>query len=204
MSSKIRSIKSIATSGEKYQNLVFVANMLENIDYANVYLAGMITTSNIDEYPSYPYSSYNPDPINNIVPTFWIDKEDIEGIELVYFKKHMDSSITVENLLNLYQAESKSIIKIFFILRILKYILQEMDFSELIGKTYREYYRCRAEQIAEEFLSSIKGHYIIDYKLDKAYAKENPKHPGTVDLYVKYEVQPINCSEWYVIDKKVA
>ena len=201
MSSKIRTIKGAATSGEKYRNLVFVANMLENVDYANVYAAGMITTSNIDEYPAFPPSEL--DLLKDITPTFWMDKEDVEGIELVYFKKHMDSTLTIENLLNLHQSDNKSLVKIFFISRIIKYIIKEMDFSDLIGKTYREYYRRQAENIAEEFLRSIKGHYIIDYKLYEAYPKENPKYPGTVDLYIKYEVQPINCSEWYVIDKKV-
>ncbi len=204
MRSKINALKGLATSGEKYQNLVFVANMLENIDYANVYLAGMIVNSNIDEYPYYNYSSSNPEPINDITPTFWIDKEDVPNMELVYFKQHMDSSITVENFLNLLQTDNKSIIKIFFIYRIVKYILKEMDFSELIGRTYSEYCRRRAEAIVEEFLNSIKGHYIIDYALERAYPKENPNYPGTVDIYVKYKIQPINCSEWYIVDKKVA
>jgi hypothetical protein len=209
MDLKIRYIKENATSGEEYYNLFFVANMLNNIKYANVYLAGMIVNSNIDEYP---YFNYRESPLltvdlysSDITPTFWIDKEDIPN-ELIYFKQHMDSTITVENLLNLYRDinnQNKSILKIFFILRILKYISKEMDFSELIGKVYREYYRNRAEEIAESFLYSIKGHYIIDYKMDKVYPKEDPAYPGTVNLYLKYSVLPINCSEWYTVDKKV-
>ena len=202
MDFKIRAIKGIATSSEKYQNLVFVANMLEGIDYANVYLAGMITTTNIDEYPSYYYRNSNLESLKNIYPTFWMDKEDLSN-DLVYFKQHTDDTITVENLLNLYHAKERSMVKIFFILRIIKYIGLEMDFSELIGKPYREFYRKRAEIIAEEFLQSIKGHYIIDYKLESVYPKENSKHKGTVDLYVKYKIQPINCTEWYTVEKKV-
>ena len=199
----IRRITANATSNENYCNLVFVANMLNNIQYANVYLAGMIVNSNIDEYPYFNYGESSVmDIYDDISPDFWLDKEDISN-ELVYFKKHMDSSITVENLLNLYRPENKSIIKIFFILRLLKYISNEMDFSELIGKTYREYYRTRAEEIVVAFLNSIKGHYIIDYKLDKVYPKENQKHKGTVDLFVKYRVLPVNCTEWYTVEKKV-
>lgn len=186
--------KSAKIMNCKYENIIFVANNITAINNSNAYLAGMLETSSIDCYPAYANTA-------STSVVFNIDRADV-STEMAYFKKHMDNSITVENLLNL--DIDISPIKIVFIFRILKYIFRDMDFSDFFGEFYSEYQQKQIEKKAEYYMSSYLGYILTDYSIDDIYAVESTTHPGTVDVYLKYTVQPIGCTEQYVVVKKIS
>lgn len=189
-----RSFKSAKIMNCKYENIIFVANNLMQTNNGNAYLAAMIEATGIDAYPVYAN-------VATATVVFDIDRTDVTT-EMAYFKKHRDNSITIENLLNL--DIDTSPIKIVFIFRILKYIFRDMNFSDFLGEFYTEYQRKQIERRAKAYMSSYMGYILIAYEINEIYAIESTLHPGAVDVYLKYTVQPINCTETYEVVKKIS
>lgn len=186
MKQKRNSFKNNLLSNSPYDDIIFVANNIESLEWSNVELAKMIrnTTPSI-----YPRSSDNPTAV------FDIDFTDSVG-DMAYFKYHMDGTLTVENLLTLYPYEEP--LKVFTIYRICLYIGRELDFSEHIGVKYTPYRKKMAQQIVEEYLTSIKGKLITDYEIASVYAVLDEYHPGTVKIILKYKISPIGFDERFI------
>ena len=188
MQDKNASFKSNKMTNEYFERILFTMNNIKDIEFANAVLAAAITTSDVNEYPSIP-DALNLRAIFDIDVTDHID-------DLIFFKSHIDNSITIENLLSLYRDTNP--IKIFFIYRILLYIAKELDFTKFIGSKYFPYKVQQIQQIVENYLSSIIGYIITDYRINQVYATEDPYHPATVINTLKYEVAPIGCNERFI------
>ena len=187
MGSKIKRLKGSKMTNEYFERLIFTGNNIQNVAYANAVLAAAISIAEINEYPDLDGTDYK--------AVFDIDVTDnIE--DMVFFKSHINDTITIENLLNLYTEINP--IKIFFIYRILLYIAKELDFSKYIGSKYIPYKIKQIQQIVESYLDSILGFIITDYQINQIYATEDPYHPATVIITIKYEVSPIGCIERFI------
>ena len=187
MKKKLTEFHENKLTNEQRENVIFIANNIENCKNANAILAAMIWTSKLTEYP-YTVSPYRA--IFNIDPT-----DDIS--DMCYFKSHADGSFTVENLLN--QIQEQSPIKIFTIYRICLYIMRELDYTKFIGTPYIAYKKKSIEDTVRKFLNSLKGYIIRDFKIYDISAYQNASHPGTVTILVKYEIIPIGMKETYVM-----
>jgi hypothetical protein len=168
------------------RQIVFVANNLNEVNYGNVELARMILLSEVNEYP-----------IDNrrVSAVFNIDFTDDIG-SMAYFKTHANGVTTVENLLNFDDEEEPT--KIFFIYRICLYIAKELDFTEYIGSKYIPYKKQRVESIVSQYLDTLVGFIITGYEINEVFAKEDPLHPGTVNIILRYSIQPVGCSERFI------
>ncbi len=193
MEEKREALKQSKNAMSKYENIIFVANNIERIMYSSVYLAGMMAVTPVDQYPSFN----NPDSVKAV---FDIDTCDVQS-DLIYFKNHINGNMTVENLLNL--DSDISPIKIEFLHRIQKYILNDMDYSEHIGCLYSAYRLKEIERQTIKYFESYMGWLITSYVFKSIYAKENPDHPGTVDIILKTDVTPIGCTEQFEVVKKI-
>ena len=79
----------------------------------------------------------------------------------------------------------------------------DMDFNDFIGKAYTGYQEKQIERYANDYLDSYVGTYIIGYRILSVYAVPSTSHPGTVNIFLKYKIQPINCTEEYTVEKKI-
>lgn len=183
------SFKNIVNNNFCRENVMFVANNLSGTEYANVILARMITNSRINEYPKSDIK------IDSYGTVYDMDYTDSIG-SMIYFRSHADGSITAENLLNF--APDNIPTKIFTIYRICLYIAKELDFSDYIGSYYTAYKKQQIENIVTNYLSSITGSLITEFKINQVYAEENPYHPGTVNVILKYSIKPIVCAERFI------
>lgn len=181
--------KTVVNNSFVRENTIFVANNLKNIEYSNVILAKMIVNSAVNEYPAGDY-------IINAYQTVF-DMDYIDSVSsMAYFRKHANNAITIENLLNL--APDKIPTKIFTIYRICLYIAKELDFTDFLGSHYTAYKKQQIENIVTNYLSSVSGVLITNYKINQVYAEENEHHPGTVNVILKYSIKPIGCAERFV------
>lgn len=186
MTDRLQGFKANASTSDVRENIIFVANNLEDVEYANVILARMILNSEVNEYP---YEN------RRRMAVFDIDHTD-KVMDMAYFRNHADDSVTVENLLNLSSGESP--IKIFTNYRICVYIGRELSFDDFIGSLYTMY---RKQQIAlkvDTYLDQMVGVLITAYKIDDVYAEEDPFHPGTVRIILKYSIRPVGCTERFI------
>ena len=150
--------------------------MINDIKWSNAYLAATIITSNIDEYPLCN------DTVNTLV--FNIDNHDIKAdFDGVYFKKHIDNSITVENLLNL--DTENSLVKPEFVHRIQKYIFKDLDLTEYIGSIYNEYVKTLILEDLIKYLNNYLNYILVSYDIVDIYAESNVRTVGTTVIYIK-------------------
>jgi len=178
--------KANATTSDRMENLVFVMNNLYGIDYANVILARMILNSEVDQYP---FENRKRKAI------FDIDFTD-RILDMAYFRNHADGTCTVENLLNLASGETPE--KIFTIYRICVYIGKDLSFDNYVGSFYAIYKKQQIAQEVQTYLERAKGTLIRKFHIDDVYAEEDPYHPGTVRIILKYSIQPIGCTERFI------
>lgn len=115
---------------------------------------------------------------------------------MCYFQDHADRTCSIENLLNF--GDEGSPLKIFTIYRICLYISKELDFKDYIGSHYVPYKKQQIENIVTTYLESLVGSYLIAYEIYEVYAELNPYHAGTVDIILRYGIQPIGCSERFI------
>lgn len=163
------------------ENIIFVANNLEDFDMANVPLAALLCVTDINKYPT----STN---LGNAI--FRIDQWDGPG-DMAYFRSDSARETTVENLLNMLRAYNPE--KIVFIDRILKYLQREMDFTEFKGRMYTAYQKLLFSQKLTQYLNSVKDYVIKDYEIENILVYNGT--PGTVTLMSKINIQPVNCLE---------
>lgn len=178
--------KANASTSDRMENIVFVLNNLHGISCANAVLARMILNSDVDQYPFEDRKRK---------AVFDIDFTD-RVLDMAYFRNHADGTTTVENLLNLMPGESPE--KIFTVYRICAYIGKDLSFDDYIGSVYTMYRKQQIAQEVQSYLERIKGTIIRSFRIDSVYAKEDPYHPGTVKIVLKYSIQPVGCTERFI------
>ena len=180
----MRSIKktflSHCSGRAKLNNIIFVMNNLKGNKFANVDLAASLVISDLNEYPHYPFN----DTVFHIDP--WDNPEDI-----AYFRDNITRETTIENLVNLSQDTTPE--KVVFIDRIIKALKREIDFQEFKGRFYSEYQKLLLNQKLDQYLSSLIGYTLRDYKIDSIEALKDG--PGAVQLVARLSLYPINCLE---------
>lgn len=167
------------------ENIIFAANNVKGIEYANVCVAAALITSPMNEYPSTPVTS----------AIFRLDRFDNIG-SWAYFQNHYLSGVSIENLLN--QRPTGDALKIVTISRIAKMIKRDLSFDDFIGKHYSEYRRIQIGRRIEEYLQSLKGNIIIDYKILNIFA--NKQSSATVTINASFTVKLVNCIDSIQID----
>ena len=188
----ISKFKSLKTGYNDYKNIVYCANMINDVKWSNAYLAAVIATTGIDKYPTYS------DTTNTVV--FDIDNHDVKAdFDGVYFKKHIDNSITIENFLNL--DTENSLAKPEFVHRIQKYIFKDLDLTEYIGSIYNEYVKTLILEDLIKYLNNYLNYILVSYDIVNIYAENNVETIGTTVIYIRMRIQPIGCVEKYEVTK---
>lgn len=137
------------------KNLAIVANNLKNYTMANVVIASILASSGYGEYPT----------IERKLPAiFNIDLIDVGDSEIIFFKNHVDRSVTIENLVNM--EKEYPMLKSIYVDRIIKYIIRTLDMTALHGNLYREYHKLQAEKMLEKYFNTIEGSLIRKYKIE--------------------------------------
>lgn len=186
MMERLQGFKANASTSEQRESVIFVANNLSGVTNANTVLARMILNSALNEYP---YEN------RKRLAVFDIDRTD-PVMDMAYFRSHADGSVSIENLLNLTQGESPT--KVFVSQRICTFIAKELSFEGFIGSSYTMYRKQQITSRVTTFLSSLQDVLLKAYRIDSVIAVEDPYHPGTVKIVLKYSIQPIGCSERYI------
>lgn len=172
-------------AGVNRDNLIYVANNLKGIDYANAVLAVMLTETDYADYPLYG---------NLPEAVFDIDFSDISN-NLVYFKNNHLTGTTVENLVNF---SNDPTMKPVTVKRILKYFTYHQPHIEkYIGQAYFEYKKVQIVEALQEHLDSLVD-WII-YKYDIYSVTDISTQPGTVDIILNYDIWPKFTTEKYTI-----
>lgn len=158
------------------ENLIYVANNLKGIDFANALLSSLLIET---DYGEYPRSSSLPE------AEFEIDFSDVDN-ELAYFKNNHLIETTVENLVNFsLNVTTKPVT----VKRILKYFhYHRPDSSKYIGQAYTEYKKVLITEELDTFLSKLVGWLI--YKYDIYSVSDVSYEPGSVDIVLKYDIWP--------------
>lgn len=187
MRGNIARLKSRLLQSVNLRNLIYVDNNLVDYEWANVIVGSLLAISDIPNYPEVPIDKSIGDPIFTIAP---IDVSD----EQVYFAKHADGSVSIENLLNF---DAKGTLKPVVVDKIIRYMLRIFDFHEFLGKPYNELRRVRIQNKLKDYLENWVGYIIAEYAIDSVTAEYDAKHPGTVRILCRYRVRPKNTIEWY-------
>ena len=168
------------------ENLIYVANNLTDIEFANAALAAVIVNTDYAEYPS---SRLLPEAVLEI------DYSDVSN-NLVYFKNNHRVRTTIENLVNF---SDDKLYKPFTIKRILKYFFYHRPNTDMYrGKAYNEYRKNKIIEVLESYLDNLVG-WII-YKYEILSATDISPEPGAVDILLKYSIQPKFTTERYIIE----
>lgn len=158
------------------ENLVYVANNLTGIKYANAVLAAMLVNT---DYANYPINDSLPEAI------FEIDYSDVDN-ELAYFMNHHITETRVENLVNFSDQYG---IKPVTVKRILKYFhYHSLDMTKYLGQAYTEYKKVKIAEELDSYLSKLVDWIIYDYDI---YSVSDVSYePGSVDILLKFDIWP--------------
>ena len=158
------------------ENLVYVANNLTGVKYANAVLAAMLVNADYAEYP-----------INSSLPeaVFDIDYADVDN-ELAYFRNHYNAETSVENLVNFSDQYG---IKPITVKRVLKYFhYHPLDMTKYLGQAYTEYKKVKIAEELDNYLSKLVNWIIYDYNI---YSVSDVSYePGSVDILLKFDIWP--------------
>lgn len=198
MNKRRDAFKATESRQSQYRNAIFVLNNLSNSKWSNVDLAAAIITSQINKYPS--FNNFNNDIATDVI--FDIDTNDITT-DMAYFKKHIDTTISIENLLNM-DSNPSSPIKFEPTNRIQKYIFaDEIGIEDFIGRIYTD---ATDELILDKvikYMDTFLGYLLIRYDIKDISSAKNMSHPGCVSIYIKMNIQPIGCVEKFEVTKIV-
>lgn len=166
----------------KGTDILFCANNLLSIKYANAILAAALSITTLGNYP---------EPINNKT-VFDIDSEDINLQEIVYFKSNFLINTTIENLNNFRTKFDAN--KIETINRVIKGIERKIDLSFVLGKYFSSFLKVQIKDYLSNELNvfmktSIKNYAIknIEFIADKSTLS------GVINVYI--DIYPKNCIE---------
>ena len=161
-------------------NLIYVSNGLRDYQNANVILAGLLL-NDISKYPEQ----------EDIAPAYWdMDYCDV-NFDLVWFRNHDLRPMTIENLKNF---SDNIILKSVFIDRIVKWLRRNWpDMNDYIGTAFTDYKLVNIIEQSEEYLKSLIGWILYDYKILSATTEQYPD--SSVGIHIRYEISPIFTTE---------
>lgn len=138
----------------KWTNLIFVSNMLTNVEYSNIRLACELIKSTPGSYPtSIPEKA-----------VYDYDSFDFTQNEMCYFKNNiLSNGCSIENLLNMRikQDAYKSVI----VDMIIKYIRRNLDLSNYSGRFFTKYTKLQINNEIKAFMNQITGSMIKKYSI---------------------------------------
>lgn len=181
----VNSIKSGLSTKTDKTNLCVITNNIIGEKFSNVILAAELSKVNAGKYPK----------IKQYEILYDIDIFDIGFIELSYFKKHQDSQVTVENLLNFEESHKPE--KVIVIDMIVKYIKRNLDLSYFSGQTFAAYQKLRVEKAIEDFLEPLVGDMIFKYKINNILMIKEQAGVGRIDAYI--DIVPMNSIESFTV-----
>jgi hypothetical protein len=163
-------------------DLVFVANTLNNIEYANVTLAAMLCLTYPSEYPK----------SISMFPVYDIDKRDIGNYDIAYFKYNfIQKSATIDNLVNM--RSSVDIYKNVIIDEVIKQVIRQLNLNSFKGKLYNAYTRLQIESTAVTILNNLKGKLFKDYEI--VNIGFNKTAPTSGYMYLELTIVPYGTFE---------
>lgn len=164
-------------------NLIFVLNMLKNIEYSNVILAAMLSKNDSSKYL---------DEINAI-PVFDIDKNDISiNCNYSFFKyNYLLNKTNIENLNNFRLKDD--IYKKVLIDELIKKVLRIINLDEFKGKLYTSYTNLQIKSKIINYLKPYENKIFKSYSLkDIRFVKLNI---NTGYIYIKLSIVPYDTLE---------
>lgn len=138
----------------KWTNLIFVSNMLSNVEYSNIRLACELVKCTPGTYPS------------NISETavYDYDSFDFTQNDMCYFKNNiLSSDCSIENLLNMRTV--KDAYKSVIVDMIIKYIRRNLDLSKYSGKFFNKYIKVQINNDLNAFMNRLSGVMIKNYTI---------------------------------------
>lgn len=186
MKSKTTYLHQKCTRFETGRNISFVLNNLKLFQYANVVLAALLSSTNINEYPS----SYD---LGESV--FDISPYDVKDLEMVYFKNRLNTASAPENLVNFSQpiTAAKSVI----VDRIIRYVSKQIDISKYIGLLYKNFLNTQVKSDVDKQLNSMVGFVLQSYKVKSVEFVKTGEFAGTI--ICRMDIMPIFSTESYSI-----
>lgn len=170
--------------------VIYVANMINNMFYANVVLGAILSTT---AYGTYPNSS------NIGTPVFDIYYSDMENSRIVYFKDNQLTGITVENFVNF---SSNPVLRLVPVYKIIKYFyFHRADLDKFVGKAYTEYRKLKIQEELFKFLDSLVNFIIYKYELISITTVQASN--GSVDIIIRFDIWPFFTTEKYTIETKL-
>lgn len=175
-------IKNPLILDEYGNDLIFVLNSLKDVEHANVILAAMLANSYPSEYPA--NVGYD--------TVFDIDKRDMYGFDIAYFKKSsLTDNSSIDNLLNL--RNSSDIYKNVIIDNVIKHTIRSLNLDSYKGKLYNLYTKIQIETTTKSILDKLRGILFKDYKVERIGFENITKTSGYV--YVEISIQPYGTFE---------
>ena len=145
---------SSSNNANKWTNLIFVSNMLSNVEYSNIRLACELVKCTPGAYPS------------NISETavYDYDSFDFTQNDMCYFKNNILSyDCSIENLLNMRVV--KDAYKSVIVDMIIKYIRRNLDLSKYSGGFFTKYTKVQINNDIKSFMNKLSGVMIKNYTI---------------------------------------
>lgn len=180
---KIREFKSNLNQSTKsyLRQLLFVANMLDGIDYSNAYLAYILCDTQIGNYPDHDFPK----------SVFDMHPEDVKNYELICFQNNIRANNSVENFKNFHpENNAYKVAPIDFVIR---QINKEVDLTSMRGRLLNATTKLKIKSMLEEYLESIKNIMIRDYKVIDIRITTNSDY--TYTIICLFKILPINSLE---------
>ena len=182
---------TIAAFQEMYllnrRSLLFVGDLLEE-GFSHIHTACQWLCDGVAAYPA---------PTKNFSIPFRLDETEV-NFDMVYHRKHVNSTPSLERLLNMDTWNPR---KVFMVEQMLRYMVREMDFDEFIGKQYREPVRLRMEEKLCMYLSAWEGTLIKSFVVYDATTEEMEDTAMIVRL--SFDVVPMYYTEPIRMEKEV-
>ena len=116
-----------------------------------------------------------------------------------YFKNNYRTGTTIENLVNLSDENpNKSVM----VMRIINYLIREMDFEEYIGKNYRKFYLHKIKERFDNLLKDNVSFALYDYHID-SIEEQISNHGYGVDIILRYTLYPLFTTESYTAEQRL-
>lgn len=184
LNSSITKFKKDSTSISKNgTNLIFTANCIKNVKYANVITAAILSIND---------SSVYPEPIECEL-CYDLLRSDIEGAnEIIYFaNNHITHKVTIENLVNF---KTKSdIYKNVLINQLIKQIIKLIDLEEYKGRLYNSYVKLQIQNKLTKLLNLHINKLFKSYSINQiGFIKTGP---AVGIIYVEISIVPYGSLE---------
>lgn len=184
----VQKFTSVHNKNKFLDNIILVGNNLKYIQYSNIVVAAKLAATPINEYPL----------LSNEDTDFIVDYKDMLP-NVVYYRNSSLVGTTVENLVNL---SSENPNKSVMVMRIIYYLVREMDFDEYIGKNYRKFYLLKIRDRLESLLKQNVGFVLYDYHIDSVEEQLRENGLG-VDIILRYTLYPLFTTESYTAEQRL-